>query len=959
MRCTLLALGTAMGAVTILAVLWETASARPNGTFIWQRSGPKRPDVVLPPWTPLVVKDDSAETLGRSYQFDALGLPRRMVSRSTDLLAEPSYLLLNGKRVVPRAAKPTWKRRGEANATLAGQAQVGNLRIETRGKLEFDGLVRTKLTVSSTERTRIRDLTLVIPLRKTIARYLDFSVDVGDRGARLWHPGLLRRFLIDGRWRNAFLPVLWLGDENVGMAWCAESTEGWQTDGNATEIEIVDTGKAIELRVHFVQGGVKALEVIDPFTIEFGWMATPAKPRPKGWRNWHFVNETNEQRRRKAGNITILWHSTYSEALGSPRPRDPALMTRLVTEAHRDGYKVIPYIALTETMADIASEGAYSRKMIGGKSLPVPPEVTALGDDWHHSPCGIGWSTSRSANKHWGVRACPRSSWTDFLLYYIKENIRKYDIDGIYFDNTALIRCDKASHGCGYVDRNGKRRTTTTVFVQREFYKNVYRAFVEAGKEPIIMLHSSCDMVVPAYSFVQATFDGEQFNGHWRGPQNFEHLVPLDMFRAHYHGRQFGMVPVFLPSPGFRSKDQCEEHLVYTLLHDMQLQKGWLDPGPLEKVWAVRGGFGAAGKGPVKFTGYWENTAIVPSPDRVKVSYWTAGNKVLAVAANVERADADATITIDRKQLGGITNLVDALTRKPIAHRNGVLKFSLPGKRFRLFQFDRTPPSKPYIGPGYDIARLDASVLRRHHTDSLGKAACRDASGQGNDIRKSEYCKLVKGKRGRGVSFMPGNGAYLCVLNSDSISLSDALTIEAWVWMDPKGWTNDYGRILSKDQSTDPVRNPLGLTGYTLSVGPMGDVQFLITLNGHQVRLNGGAPRNKAEQTEWTKKGKKWVRKGKWVHVAATYDGARMIIYIDGVETARRNASGRIFQTIGHLYIGNSMFAAGPRYQLHGDLDEVYLWSTARTAKQIQQDMARTPKPDTTGLVGCWRFETR
>ena len=942
MRSSLTALACCLTAACLFVPRPRTALAGEKPMFIWQKPQPPQSEVVLPPWSAVQAAGRRLTVWGRTYRFNAMGLPRQVASQSRDLLAGSVYLKLNGKRLPAGAGELQWQDRRPPAATLLGAAQGAGVKVSTRTKVEFDGFARTQLTVSPAGSTRIDELTLVVPLRKDRARYLNFSSDVGDLGAKPWHPGRLARFLIDGRWHSAFLPVLWLGDEDVGLAWCAESTEGWRTAGNATEIEVADVGNIVETRIHFVQPAGRGPASSKPVTVEFGWMATPAKPRPKDWRSWHFVNETNDQRRRKAGNVSILWHSMYSESLGSPRPRDPARMTQLVSGAHRDGYKVIPYIAMTDTMADIASEGPYSARMAGGP-LPAPPELKALGNQWHHSPCVKGWSRGRP-NGHWGVRACIRSSWADFVLYYIKENIRKYDIDGIYFDNAAVIRCDKAEHGCGYVGPDGSRRVTNTLFAHREFLKRVYRAFTDAGKMPIIMLHSSTDMVMPSYSFIQATFDGEQFNSHWRYPHNFEHLVALDTFRAHYQGRQFGVAPVFLPSPNFRSEGQCREHLSYTLVHDMLLQIGWLKPKPLEKVWDVRDKFfAAAGDEPIEFTGYWENTAVVADNDQVKVSFWTAGQKVMMVAANLGRAALEiVALKVDRQQLGGVSKLIDALTGLPIKHRGGRISLPIGGRSFRLLKWQRSGSTQVRDGDEPGKAAVFTDVPAAGDVDNLGQSVCRDTSGKGNHIRKSLFCRSAAGKHGQGVRLMPGNGGYLLAPNSDSLSVSDQLTIEAWVWMDPKENVDDYGRIVSKDLSTDPVRNPIGWRAYTLAAGPRGDLQFTLSLDGSRFTL--GTP-------------PKVVAKGKWVHVAAVYDGKQMVLYADGAARKRRNAKGKIFRAAGHLYIGNSNFSSGIREQWAGKLDELYIWDRARTAAEIRTDMSTPPAPGAAGLVGCWRFE--
>lgn len=76
----------------------------------------------------------------------------------------------------------------------------------------------------------------------------------------------------------------------------------------------------------------------------------------------------------------------------------------------------------------------------------------------------------------------------------------------------------------------------------------------------------------------------------------------------------------------------------------------------------------------------------------------------------------------------------------------------------------------------------------------------------------------------------------------------------------------------------------------------------------------------------------------RWAHVAAVYDGTRVHFYMDGALTAVRN--------LGHAGAGRSPmlslgadFSTGTRYALLGHLDEVRLWSTARSGDEIRAGM--------------------
>ncbi|HWM07869.1 MAG TPA: LamG domain-containing protein, partial [Solirubrobacteraceae bacterium] len=73
-----------------------------------------------------------------------------------------------------------------------------------------------------------------------------------------------------------------------------------------------------------------------------------------------------------------------------------------------------------------------------------------------------------------------------------------------------------------------------------------------------------------------------------------------------------------------------------------------------------------------------------------------------------------------------------------------------------------------------------------------------------------------------------------------------------------------------------------------------------------------------------------------WTHVAATYDGTTLRIYRNGVQVGTRALSGDLVNTRDPLKIGgNAVWSEWFR----GQIDEVRVWSAARTAAQVTADM--------------------
>ena len=89
---------------------------------------------------------------------------------------------------------------------------------------------------------------------------------------------------------------------------------------------------------------------------------------------------------------------------------------------------------------------------------------------------------------------------------------------------------------------------------------------------------------------------------------------------------------------------------------------------------------------------------------------------------------------------------------------------------------------------------------------------------------------------------------------------------------------------------------------------------------------------------------------GNWHHWACVNDGTTTIrkIYKDGVLVATSDASSNFLGT-GTFYIGRTSFGGG----INGTLDEVRIWSIARTPTEIQADMNREVSSGT-GLLAAY-----
>ena len=74
---------------------------------------------------------------------------------------------------------------------------------------------------------------------------------------------------------------------------------------------------------------------------------------------------------------------------------------------------------------------------------------------------------------------------------------------------------------------------------------------------------------------------------------------------------------------------------------------------------------------------------------------------------------------------------------------------------------------------------------------------------------------------------------------------------------------------------------------------------------------------------------------GRWMHVAAVYDGKRMLLYQDGKLVGSREIGPVDYTPWGRpLFVGQYHWLQEP-YQVHGLIDDFKIWQRALSADEI------------------------
>jgi hypothetical protein len=255
----------------------ETVDFKRPAVPEWLNSKAGLSDEVLAPWTPVQVAGDTFSVWGRSYEVGPLPLPTSVTTDGVSLLAGPVSLRMvtDGKEQSWREDKPLKVSSATpARACLSTSAAGAGVRCEGQVAAEYDGMLRSDLTLSFRGAKQVDQLSLVIPIKEQYARYLYHFP--GNWGSAYNAEALPAEGFTAG-----FRPYVWLGDESRGLAWFCETDEGFVSSDPARVTVISRADGVVTLQVNIIQAPAK---VSGNMKFTFGFQATPVKPlQPDVW----------------------------------------------------------------------------------------------------------------------------------------------------------------------------------------------------------------------------------------------------------------------------------------------------------------------------------------------------------------------------------------------------------------------------------------------------------------------------------------------------------------------------------------------------------------------------------------------------------------------------------------------------------------------------------------------------
>lgn len=192
-----------------------------------------------------------------------------------------------------------------------------------------------------------------------------------------------------------------------------------------------------------------------------------------------------------------------------------------------------------------------------------------------------------------------------------------------------------------------------------------------------------------------------------------------------------------------------------------------------------------------------------------------------------------------------------------------------------------------------------------------GGTIAADASGNGNTAWVGSAEWSPSGKFGGSIFF---NGAnFLTASNSPSLNITNSLTMGAWVY--PTATATNWTAIILKEAS--------GGLSYSLQSDPANRPSI-------QVQITPGDIQGISGPTA--------LPLNTWTHVAGTYDGASLLLFVNGTLLASNSAYGSIVSSTAPLRVGGDSISGG---HFIGKLDALRIYNRVLQPEEIQTDMNR------------------
>lgn len=619
----------------------------------WWNNQLGNPNRVIPPFSALTKKNNQVSCWGREYQLDALGLPQGIVSQGQPVLAQAARVVatIGGKEVrFPLNASPTFTASEPWRITFTGKTRGGGIVITSKGWIEQDGLTYVELTYEpeGKEAVEVQSLRLEFPLRGEDAESL-LCIGPGEnfsaRTSLLLPPdkqGTLWSTLITGRNGSqmtvgSFYPEVWIGNDRRGFLWWGDNDRGWVPNNDIPAHEVVREGTDIVLRNNLIgtPNGAKPFVLNAPRTLAFGYMASPFRPLPQGWRNaiasedgtfWQPYRGVNKDS--KTGDLVFPkgkrpMHVNWIH----PETRYPEEWSAMWAAGKIKADQKVDSLQMTDPYRSRNGTGFVhlSFQLIGyGEKSSDAETFKYFGSEW--------------ADKG---RETYNQEMQDYFLWMFDQAFAQGGLRTVYFDLAFPILNRNLQSGLGYELPDGRIQPGYNGFNIRRFLMRLSALMNDHGLMPGgIGLHSSNAYLLIAMPWVDAVLDGEYHFLNDASTMDWVDGYPTERMRAFSSPHNWGVGINWMQLVKFtdpeRKKKTLRAMAEYVWMHD-----SWLNPQIT--------GFGkmpdsildwGLNQNEVIYHPYWRNSLVTTKDPDILVSTWQLSDRLLIGVFNNSRDKA-------------------------------------------------------------------------------------------------------------------------------------------------------------------------------------------------------------------------------------------------------------------------------------------------------------------------------
>ena len=684
-------------------VRMKLSSLLPAGNYIlWAKSGTVSAEIPLrrpnpepytahlgqdhrvpAPWTPVKeLAEKRFQVWGRTYEFKSGPLPEQVIHGKDPLLVEAPSWSLNGAPITWKDGKIT--DRQPDYITMNGMGTAGNLQLNWKASLWFDGAYILTLKVSPTKgKATVRDFGFRYAVPAEFGRYAMNPAWIP------WKNGRAEVQLGPGQNRKDNL--IWLSGVEKGIMFWTESNANWVTPKGNAPLAAVRKADRSEVEIRIIG---KPVELTRPAEYRFVFMGTPSRPFPEGSRavnysggrrnpyNTHFSIGWGQFNTRIHGDDPIHFNTTY--------PAYPEKLRKAIADNLKRNGSKLHYYTMPGTLSNTTSDFDYWSK----RDISIP-EFTE--------------SNLKNGERFKAIRFCTLATDApaDYWCWTLNRLLKDFPgMGGLYFDCMATTFCSNSRHGCSGIDVFGQPYFRSDALGLRNFLMRVYKIH-QRYPGTSMMIHSHIQFVPFVHEFTDFFAPGENtFESVCNNPEYpYTEEIPLEEFQSNYNSRKAGVAfcmllqnyraakimpslnryqKLFLDDPEYAIRA-----ITPFLVHDVNIWDIYVHRGTVIRYWKMRKD--ADFSHIDKFIGYWEKGCPVNSgAEKVYCSVYEWKNNApwrYAVAVgNFTRQEKEIKLQIDWKALGiEPPQTVHELWTKKDIPVSELGKFKLNGGHFALF----------------------------------------------------------------------------------------------------------------------------------------------------------------------------------------------------------------------------------------------------------------------------------